>query len=66
MLGRIWAWFVVGRDLRHLWVTLVETLLAFVIGTVLGVAIGLWLALSPDGLGDFRPLYQGGSTRCRG
>jgi NitT/TauT family transport system permease protein len=28
-------------------VTLLETLLAFVVGTVLGLAIGLWLALSP-------------------
>jgi NitT/TauT family transport system permease protein len=28
-------------------VTLVETVLAFAIGTVLGLALGLWLALSP-------------------
>ncbi|MDQ2928666.1 MAG: hypothetical protein M3R22_10985, partial [Pseudomonadota bacterium] len=30
-----------------LWVTLVETVLAFVLGTMLGLGFGLWLALSP-------------------
>ncbi len=49
MVGeRIWTWFVVDADIyRHLAVTLVETLLAFGIGAVLGLAGGLWLALSP-------------------
>ncbi len=46
--GRIWAWFVTNADIyQHLWVTLLETVLAFGIGTVLGLACGLWLALSP-------------------
>ncbi len=46
--GRIWAWFITGADIyRHLAVTLVETLLAFGIGAVLGLAGGLWLALAP-------------------
>ena len=46
--GRIWDWFVVHHDIYgHLWVTLVETVLAFVIGTALGLGCGLWLALSP-------------------
>ena len=46
--GRIWAWFVVEADIyRHLAVTLVETLLAFGVGSVLGLGAGLWLALSP-------------------
>jgi NitT/TauT family transport system permease protein len=45
---RIWAWFVTNADIyQHLWVTLVETVLAFGIGTVLGLGLGLWLALSP-------------------
>ncbi len=48
IFDRIWNWFVVNRDIyQHLWVTLVETLLAFAIGTGLGLVIGLWLALSP-------------------
>ena len=48
VFSRIWDWFVVHRDIyEHLWVTLVETVLAFAIGTVLGLGCGLWLALSP-------------------
>ena len=48
VLGRVWAWFVTDADIyRHLWVTLIETLLAFGIGAVLGLGFGLWLALAP-------------------
>ena len=48
VFGRIWDWFFVRADIyEHLWVTLVETVLAFGIGTVAGLACGLWLALSP-------------------
>ena len=47
VLQRIWIWFAGGGIYLHLGVTLVETLLAFAIGTVLGLALGLWLALSP-------------------
>ena len=46
--SRIVAWFFTQADIyEHLAVTLVETVLAFGIGTVLGLACGLWLALSP-------------------
>jgi NitT/TauT family transport system permease protein len=48
IFGRIWAWFFTNADIyEHLWVTLLETVLAFAIGTALGLAFGLWLALSP-------------------
>jgi NitT/TauT family transport system permease protein len=47
VLRRIWNWFYGGGIYLHLGVTLLETLLAFAIGTVLGLAFGLWLALSP-------------------
>ena len=43
----IWEWFSGGAVYEHLWVTLQETALAFVIGSVLGLAFGLWLGLSP-------------------
>src|SRR3954451_4640828 len=46
VLARIWDWFSSGSIYPHLWVTLVETLLAFAIGTSLGLVMGLWLALS--------------------
>ncbi|HUR90743.1 MAG TPA: ABC transporter permease [Ramlibacter sp.] len=61
--GRIWSWFMpvtvppnslfedglAGRaDIYvHLGVTLLETVLAFAVGTLLGLAFGLWLALAP-------------------
>jgi NitT/TauT family transport system permease protein len=61
--GRVWSWFLPlaippnalfpeglpGRaDIYlHLGVTLLETMLAFGIGTALGLAFGLWLALAP-------------------
>lgn len=45
---RVWAWFFIDRDIYlHLGVTLLETVLAFGIGTVAGLGVGLWLALSP-------------------
>jgi NitT/TauT family transport system permease protein len=48
IFGRIGAWFLTNADIyQHLWVTLLETVLAFGIGTALGLGFGLWLALSP-------------------
>jgi NitT/TauT family transport system permease protein len=40
-------WFVSGKIYPHLGITLLETLLAFAVGSVLGLVVGLWLALSP-------------------
>jgi len=46
--SRIVNWFFVTRDIYgHLAVTLLETVLAFGLGTALGLGFGLWLALSP-------------------
>lgn len=47
VLERVWDWFSTGKVYPHLGVTLLETVLAFVIGTFLGLVVGLWLALSP-------------------
>ncbi len=48
IFSRIWRWFVGEADIYpHLAITLVETLLAFVIGAGLGLIGGLWLALAP-------------------
>ena len=48
IFGRIVDWFFANADIyQHLWVTLLETVLAFGIGTALGLGFGLWLALSP-------------------
>jgi sulfonate transport system permease protein len=51
----IYDWFADGSIYRHLWVTLEETALAFLIGSLLGLAIGLWLGLSPLASAIFDP-----------
>src|SRR5690349_627868 len=55
---RTWDWFASGTIYAHLWVTLLETLLAFVIGTGFGLAMGLWLALSPTASALFDPYIK--------
>ena len=47
VLQRIWEWFYSGEIYIHLGVTLLETVLAFALGTIGGLGVGLWLALSP-------------------
>jgi NitT/TauT family transport system permease protein len=47
VLARTWADLGTVAIYRHLWVTTLETLLAFAIGTVGGIAVGFWLGLSP-------------------
>ncbi len=59
IFARIWQWFAVKRDIYpHLWITLVETVLAFVIGTVAGLMLGMWLALSPLAAAIFDPYIK--------
>jgi NitT/TauT family transport system permease protein len=41
------AWFTSGKIYPHLAITLWETVLAFAIGSIFGLVVGLWLALSP-------------------
>jgi NitT/TauT family transport system permease protein len=50
-----WEWFAEGAIYQHLWVTLEETALAFGIGAALGLAVGLWLGLSPMASALFDP-----------
>ncbi|MGE5640643.1 MAG: ABC transporter permease [Clostridia bacterium] len=59
VLERMWDWFASGMIYGHLWVTLVETILAFAIGTGFGLGIGLWLALSPTASALFDPYIKG-------
>ena len=60
VLARIWDWFSSGSIYEHLGVTLVETMLAFVIGTVFGRGHRPVARAEPDGLGVVRSLHQGG------
>jgi NitT/TauT family transport system permease protein len=78
---RIWSWFmpfgfepntlfpdgVPGRaDIyEHLGITLLETMLAFVIGTAAGLAFGLWLALSPTASALLDPYIKAANSMPR-
>jgi len=49
----------------HLLITLTETLLAFAIGTVLGMLCGLWLALSPRAAAIYDPFIKAANSMPR-
>lgn len=47
VLARTWNDFAGGDVWRHLWITSLETVLAFAIGTVTGIVAGFWFARAP-------------------
>lgn len=55
---RVVKLFVTGEVWRHLWITLTETLLAFVIGSAAGVAFGFWFARQPLVAAVFDPYVK--------
>ncbi|MGZ5179573.1 MAG: ABC transporter permease [Ramlibacter sp.] len=79
--GRIWSWFMPvavppnalfpdGLEGRadiyvHLGVTLLETVLAFGVGTLLGLAFGLWLALAPTASAILDPYIKAANSMPR-
>ena len=79
--GRVWSWFLPWdiapnalfpeglpghADIYvHLGVTLLETVLAFAIGTLLGLAFGLWLALAPTASAILDPYIKAANSMPR-
>ena len=51
-------WFATGVIWKHLWVTLEESILAFVIGSIGGVAVGFWFARQPRTAAVFDPYVK--------
>jgi NitT/TauT family transport system permease protein len=51
-------WFVSGVIWKHLWVTLDEAMLAFVIGSIGGVLVGFWFARQPRTAAVFDPYVK--------
>ena len=51
-------WFVTGVIWKHLWITLWESILAFVIGSIGGVAVGFWFARQPRTAAVFDPYVK--------
>jgi NitT/TauT family transport system permease protein len=56
--SQIVAWFASGVIWKHLGITLLESLLAFVIGSSLGVLIGFWFARQPQLAAVFDPYVK--------
>lgn len=61
----IYEWFTTGEIFGHLGVTLLETALGFFIGSAFGLAIGLWLALSPTASAVMDPYIKGFNSMPR-
>jgi NitT/TauT family transport system permease protein len=47
VIARVWKMFATGMIWKHLAITLTETILAFVIGSVAGIVFGFWFARKP-------------------
>jgi len=56
--NQIVAWFASGVIWKHLLVTLTESVLAFVIGSVGGVLVGFWFARQPRTAAVFDPYVK--------
>src|SRR5690348_9952467 len=56
--ARVYALFAGGTIWKHLWITLWESILAFVIGSVMGVLAGFWFARQPLVAAVFDPYVK--------
>jgi NitT/TauT family transport system permease protein len=56
--ARIVKLFAQGMIWKHLWITLAESMLAFVIGSLGGVVIGFWFARKPTVAAVFDPYVK--------
>jgi NitT/TauT family transport system permease protein len=56
--ARVYHLFAAGTVWRHLWVTLAESILAFVLGSLMGVLIGFWFARKPTVATVFDPYVK--------
>jgi NitT/TauT family transport system permease protein len=52
------TWFATGVIWKHLWVTLIESVMAFVIGSIAGVLVGFWFARQPRTAAVFDPYVK--------
>ncbi|SMO40486.1 ABC transporter permease [Paracoccus laeviglucosivorans] len=65
VLKQIVAWFSSGQIWYHLWITLIEAALAFVIGTVAALILGFWLARRPKVAAVFDPYIKAANALPR-
>jgi NitT/TauT family transport system permease protein len=62
---RIFKWFAEGTIWRHLWITLVEAMLAFVLGSIGGILIGFWFARQQRVAAVFDPYVKAANALPR-
>jgi NitT/TauT family transport system permease protein len=55
---QIVEWFATGVIWKHLWVTLEESILAFVLGSIGGILVGFWFARQPRTAAVFDPYVK--------
>jgi len=55
---RIIRWFYEGTIWHHLWITLIESVLAFIIGSIAGVLVGFWFGRKPAIAAVFDPYVK--------
>jgi NitT/TauT family transport system permease protein len=58
VMRRIVKWFADGTIWKHLWITLVEAMLAFAIGSAAGILVGFWFAAQPRIAAVFDPYVK--------
>lgn len=62
---QIGTWFASGEIWRHLWITLSEAVLAFVIGAAAAVVLGFWFARRPRLAAVFDPYVKAANALPR-
>ena len=65
VLARIIKWFSEGTIWRHLWITLIEAMLAFVIGSLGGILVGFWFARQQRVAAVFDPYVKAANALPR-
>ncbi len=63
--ARVWSLFATGSIWKHLWITLQETVLAFVIGSAAGILIGFAFAMAPRVAAVFDPYLKAANALPR-
>ena len=58
VVSQIVTWFATGIIWKHLWVTLEESMLAFVLGSAGGILVGFWFARQPRTAAVFDPYVK--------
>ena len=58
VIKQIYVWFATGVIWKHLYITLIEAMLAFAIGSIGGILVGFWFARQPRTAAVFDPYVK--------